>query len=78
MTNYVNIQFLGSEYYDVDVEYDVIDGDDSVGLPVDYEFSATVVDEDDNVIDITNDLTEEEVQEVYDAIKKDMNKTEWD
>lgn len=78
MTNYVNIQFLGSDYYDVDVEYDVIDGDDSVGLPVDYEFSATVVDEDDNVIDITNDLTEEEVQEVYDAIKKDMNKTEWD
>ena len=78
MTNYVNIQFLGSDYCDVDVEYDVIDGDDSVGLPVDYEFTATVVDEDDNVIDITNDLREEEIQEVYDAIKKDMNKTEWD
>ena len=78
MSFYLNIQFLGSDYCDVDVEYDVIDGDDSVGLSVDYEFTATVVDEDDNVIDITNDLTEEEIDEVYDAIKKDMNKTEWD
>jgi hypothetical protein len=78
MSFYLYIAFLGNDYCDVDVEYDVIDGDDSVGLPVDYEFSATVVDEDDNVIDITNDLTEEEIQEVYDAIKKDMNKTEWD
>ena len=78
MTNYVNIQFLGNDYFDVDVEYEVIDGDDSVGLAEDYEFTATVVDEDDNVIDITDDLTEEEQQEVIEAIQKDMTKTEWD
>jgi hypothetical protein len=72
MSFYLNIQFLGDDYCDVDIEYDIIDGDDSVGLPVDYEFSATYQDEQGNEIDITNDLTEEEIQEVYDAIKKDM------
>jgi hypothetical protein len=78
MINYVNIKFLGSDYCDVDVEYEVIDGDDSVGLAEDYEFTATVVDEADNVVDITDDLTEEEQQEVIEAIQKDMQKTEWD
>jgi len=78
MTSYLNIQFLGSDYCDVDVEYEVIDGDDSVGLAEDYEFTATVVDEDDNVIDITDDLTEAEQLEVIEAIQKDMKKTEWD
>ena len=78
MTKYVNIQFLGSDYCDVDVEYEVIDGDDSVGLAENYEFTATVVDEDDNVIDITDYLTENEQMEVIEAIQKDMKKTEWD
>ena len=78
MTNYVNIQFLGSDYCDVDVEYEVIDGDDSVGLKEDYEFTATTTDEQGNEIDITDDLTPEEVWEVIEAIKKDMTKTEWD
>lgn len=78
MTNYVNIQFLGSDYCDVDVEYEVIDGDDSVGLKEDYEFTTTTTDEQGNEIDITDDLTREEVWEVIEAIKKDMQKTEWD
>jgi len=78
MTNYVHITFLGSDYFEVDVEYEVIDGDDSVGLAEDYEFTATITDEQGNEIDITDDLTREEVWEVIEAIKKDMKKTEWD
>ena len=75
---YLNIKFLGSDYCDVDVEYDVIDGDASVGLYEDYEFTATITNEDGNEVDITNDLTREEVYEVIQEIKKDMKKTEWD
>lgn len=77
MTNYVNIKFLG-DWCDVDVEYEVIDGDDSVGLAVDYEFTATATNEQGNEIDITDDLTEEEIMEVCDAIKNDINRTEYD
>jgi hypothetical protein len=78
MMFYLSIKFLGSDYCDVDVEYDVIDGDASVGLYEDYEFTATITDEDGNEVDITNDLTREEVYEVIQEIKKDMKKTEWD
>ena len=77
MTFYLNIEFLG-DYCDVDVEYDVIDGDASVGLLEDYEFTATCQDEDGNVIDITDDLTPEEYSDVWKAIKKDLKTSEYD
>lgn len=71
MTFYTQIRFLG-DYCDVDIEYEVIDGDDSVGLKEDYEFTATCSDEQGNEVDITNELTDEEVQDVIEAIQKDM------
>lgn len=67
---YLNIPFLG-DYCDVDVEYDIIDGDDSVGLPVDYEITVTCQDEHGNEIDITEDLTPDEYAEVIKAIEED-------
>ena len=73
MSFYLNIPFLGNDYCDVDIEYDIIDGDDSVGLPVDYEFTATIVDEADNVVDITDDLTPSEYREVLKAIEEDSD-----
>lgn len=71
MTSYTHIQFLG-DYCDVDIEYEVIDGDDSVGLKEDYEYTATCLDEQGNEIDITDDLTYTEICEVIEAIRKDM------
>jgi len=71
MTYYTHIRFLG-DYCDVDIEYEVIEGDESVGLKEDYEFNATCADEQGNEIDITNYLSDSEVQEVIEAIKKDM------
>lgn len=75
---YLNMPFLGNDYCDVDVEYDVIEGDESVGLAEDYEFTTTVTDEQGNEVDITDDLTREEIWEVIEAIRKDMNKSEYD
>lgn len=75
---YLNMPFLGNDYCDVDVEYDVIKGDESVGLAEDYEFTTTVTDEQGNEVDITDDLTREEIWEVIEAIRKDMNKSEYD
>jgi hypothetical protein len=77
MTNYVNIKFLG-DWCDVDVEYEVIDGDDSVGLAEDYEFTATATDEKGNEIDITDDLTRSDVADVVEAIRKDLQRSEYD
>jgi hypothetical protein len=71
MTSYTNIQFLG-DYCDVDIEYEVIDGDDSVGLKEDYEYTATIVDEQGNDVDITDELTYTEICEVIEAIREDM------
>lgn len=71
MTSYTHIQFLG-DYCDVDIEYEVIDGDDSVGLKEYYEYTATCLDEQGNEIDITDDLTYTEICEVIEAIRKDM------
>lgn len=71
MSFYLNIPFLG-DYCDVDVEYDIIDGDDSVGLPVDYEITVTCQDEQGNEIDITEELTPEEYAEVIKAIEEDV------
>lgn len=77
MSFYTHIKFLG-DYCDVDVEYDIIDGDESVGLKEDYEFTATATDENGNEIDITDELTREEVWEVVEAIKKDISHSEYD
>lgn len=71
MSFYLTIPFLG-DYCNVDVEYDVIDGDDSVGLPEDYEFTVTCEDEQGNDVDITEELTPLEIQEVYLAIENDL------
>ena len=68
---YTHIQFLG-DYCDVDVEYDVIEGDPSVGLKEDYEFTVTCQDEQGNEVDITDDLDVDEVLDVIEAIKKDI------
>jgi hypothetical protein len=78
MSFYTSIQFLG-DYCDVDVEYDVIDGDDSVGLPVDYEITVTYInDENGEVIDITEELTPEEYAEVIKAIEEDLERDDYD
>jgi hypothetical protein len=77
MTFYTHIEFLG-DYCDVDIEYDVIEGDPSVGFAEDYEFKATAIDEHGNEIDITDDLTREEAWEVVEAIKKDLSSSEYD
>jgi hypothetical protein len=76
MSLYLTIDFLG-DYCDVDVEYDVIEGDDSVGLPVDYEFSVSYMDEDGNEVDITDELTPFEIQEVYAAIEEDLKRDDY-
>lgn len=71
MKSYTHIQFLG-DYCDVDIEYEIIDGDDSVGLKEDYEYTTTCLDEQGNKVDITDDLTYTEICEVIQAIKEDM------
>lgn len=76
MTFYTHIRFLG-DYCDVDIEYEVIDGDDSVGLKEDYEFTATCIDENGKEIDITEELTPEEYMEVVEAIKKDLKNDDY-
>lgn len=76
MSFYLNIPFLGC-YCDVDVEYDIIDGDDSVGLPVDYEITVTYTDDFEDEIDITEQLTRAEYLEVIDAIQKDLKDWEY-
>lgn len=78
MTNYLHMTFLGNDYFEVDVEYEVIEGDEYVGLAEDYEFTATITDEQGNEVDITDDLTREEIWEVIEAIRKDMSKSEYD
>lgn len=77
MSFYTHIAFLG-DYCDVDVEYDIIDGDVSVGLPVDYEFTATCQDELGNEVDITDELTPEEYADVIKAIEEDINGEEYE
>jgi hypothetical protein len=78
MTFHTSIRFLG-DYCDVDVEYEVIDGDDSVGLPVDYEITVTYInDENGEVIDITDELTPEEYAYVIKAIEQDLEQDDYD
>lgn len=78
MNNYLHMNFLGSNYCDVDVEYDVIDGDPSVGWAEDYEFTVTCTNEQGEEVDITDDLTQKEVWEVIEAIQEDLDKSEYD
>ena len=75
MSFYLNMPFLGDDYCDVDVEYDIIDGDPSVGLPTDYEFSVTYINEYGLPEDFTENLTEDEISEVIEAIKKDIEES---
>ena len=77
MSFYTHIKYLGDDYFDVDVEYDVIDGDDSVGLPVDYEFTATYINDDGVEEDITEKLTPKEYAEVIKAIEEDLERDEY-
>jgi hypothetical protein len=78
MSFYTHIPFLSDSYCDVDVEYDIIDGDDSVGLPVDYEITVTYIDEDGIEKDITDDLTPEEYADVIQAIEEDLAGDEYE
>lgn len=77
MTMYLHMQWVGDNYYDVDVEYDVIEGDPSVGLEPDYEFTATITNEYGLPVDITDDLTSEETWEVIEAIEKDLERDDY-
>jgi hypothetical protein len=78
MSFYTHITYVGDDYFDVDVEYDIIDGDDSVGLPVDYEFTATYINDDGVEEDITEKLTPKEYAEVIKAIEKDLERDDYD
>ena len=78
MSYYMHMNFLGNDYCDVDIEYDIIDGDESVGLKTDYEFTATIMnDENGEVTDITDDLTSNEYFEVIQAIEQDLEDMEY-
>jgi len=68
---------LGDEYWDVRVEYDIIDEDDSVGLPMAFEFDVFFVNEEGKEIDLTDSLTPEELDEVIEAIKEDMKSDDY-
>jgi hypothetical protein len=71
------MQWVGDDYFDVDIEYDIIDGDESVGLKTDYEFTATVINEHGVPEDITDNLTSAEHFEVIEAIRKDQDEWEY-
>jgi len=78
MSFYTHITYVGDDYFDVDVEYDIIDGDDSVGLPVDYEFTATYINDDGVEEDITEKLTPKEYAQVIKAIEKGLERDDYD
>jgi hypothetical protein len=71
------MKWVGNDYFDVDVEYDIIDGDDSVGLATDYEFTVTFINEYGLPVDFTEDLTDAEKAEVIEAIEKDMERDDY-
>ena len=75
MSYYLNMKWVGDDYCDVDVEYDIIDGDPSVGLRTDYEFSVTYINENGLPEDFTEKLTEDEIAEVIEAIEKDIEES---
>ena len=75
MSYYLYMQGIGYEYCDVDIEYDIIDGDPSVGLRTDYEFTATCINEHGLPEDITDNLSDAEIAEVIEAIEKDIEES---
>jgi hypothetical protein len=77
MSYYMHMQWIGDDYFDVDIKYDIIDGDASVGLKTDYEFTATVINEHGLPEDITDNLTSAEHLEVIEAIEKDQQDWEY-
>ena len=77
MSFYTHITYLGDDYFDVDIKYEIIDGDDSVGLPVDYEFTATYINDEGVKEDITDNLTSTEYFEVIKAIEQDLEDREY-
>jgi len=75
MSYYLHMKWVGDDYFDVDVEYDIIDGDPSVGLRTDYEFSVTCINEHGLPEDFTNNLSDDEIAEVIEAIEKDIKES---
>lgn len=75
MSYYLHMKWVGDDYFDVDVEYDIIDGDPSVGLRTDYEFSVTHINEHGLPEDFTNNLSDDEIAEVLEAIEKDIKES---
>jgi hypothetical protein len=78
MSMYLHMKWVGDDYFDVDVEYDVIDGDESVGLPVDYEYTVTYINELGLPVDFTEDLSDAEKAEIIEAIEKDLERDDYD
>jgi hypothetical protein len=72
------MKWVGNDYFDVDVEYDVIDGDESVGLDTDYEFTVTYINELGLPVDFTEDLCDAEKAEIIEAIEKDLERDDYD
>jgi len=77
MSYYLNMKWVGDDYYDVDVEYDIIDGDASVGLDTDYEITVTYTNEYGLPVDFTEDLTDKEKAEIYKAIEEDLERDDY-
>lgn len=63
--------WLGDD--EVTVEYNYIDGDESVGLSPDYEFWVYLEDK-----DITDDLTDAQMREVFEACEEDYGRQDFD
>jgi len=77
MSYYLNMKCLGDDYFDVDVEYTIIDGDPSVGLPVDFEFDVSFVNEKGETVDLSDSLTPDEFEEVIKAIEEDLERDDY-
>ena len=77
MSFYLNMKWLGDDYFDVDVEYTIIDGDPSVGLPVDFEFDVSFVNEKGETVDLSDSLTPDEFEEVIKAIEEDLERDDY-
>jgi hypothetical protein len=71
------MKWLGDDYFDVDVEYTIIDGDPSVGLPVDFEFDVSFVNEKGETVDLSDSLTPDEFEEVIKAIEEDLERDDY-
>jgi hypothetical protein len=68
---------LGDEYYDVRVEYDIIDEDESVGLEISFEFDVFFVNDKGEEINLFDSLTPAEFDEVIEAIKEDIKRDDY-